>query len=139
MKVLMNNKNGVKILTGGKKCLDDIEVVPTFNKTFEVTVTGNTMSFADGVAFYYTKNGEKQCLHIPTNEGGEDFSQVLKVDANTILIVNEGPNWDDTEHWVNEVDTPQASFDRIVQHTESYYCPFAYFIDKDGSIDIRGI
>ena len=115
MKVLMNNKNGVKILTGGKKCLDDIEVVPTFNKTFEVTVTGNTMSFADGVAFYYTKNGEKQCLHIPTNEGGEDFSQVLKVDANTILIVNE------------------------VQHTESYYCPFAYFIDKDGSIDIRGI
>ena len=51
MRVLMNSTNGVKLLTGGKKCLEDIEVVPNFEMSGGGTPALGTMTIKaqDGI------------------------------------------------------------------------------------------
>ena len=87
MKVLMNNASGVKLLTAGKKCLEDIEVVPTFAAAPELgtmTLTGDNM---------YSDSGAMACVTVYENQ--EIVQKIFKVTDYAYEEEQTGTRWNE--------------------------------------------
>ena len=151
MKILMNNANGVKLLTGGKKCVEDIEVVPTFKAVEQVQITfgvGGSIAFPT-ICVHYTANGipktvhivldrddAENSMHIPEEDIWVYAGEPIAIDKNTLFyayVCGWGDTFDQYEAWFN--DAP--CFEKIVTGADG--CPMLCLAKDNGTILVSSI
>ena len=81
----MTHSNGIRLLTKGKKCTEDIEVVPTFMKNVEITIN-NFYPNLRGSSIEYSVYENNELKHIIVDHVNDE-SVTIKVAKDSFFVI----------------------------------------------------